>query len=76
MASAWLTARAWSPTVRSAEMPLLATHGQSQTLSEVHMSKTAITSPQRLRKAHKASFSVESVSWDGERFVARREALE
>ena len=35
------------------------------------MSKTAITSPQRLSKAHKASFPVESVSWDGERFVAR-----
>ena len=35
------------------------------------MSKTALISPQRLRKAHKASFPVESVSWDGERFVAR-----
>ena len=35
------------------------------------MSKRAITSPQRLRKSHKASFPVESVSWDGERFVAR-----
>ena len=35
------------------------------------MSKTALISPQRLRKAHKASFPVVSVSWDGERFVAR-----
>ena len=51
-------------------MPMLATHSHAKTLSEVHMSKTAITSPQRLRKAHKASFSVESVSWDGKRFVA------
>ena len=35
------------------------------------MSKRAITSPQRLRESHKASFPVVSVSWDGERFVAR-----
>ena len=35
------------------------------------MSKTAMTSPQRLRKAHRASFPVESVSWDGSQFVAR-----
>ena len=35
------------------------------------MGKTAITSPQRLRKAHRASFPVESVSWDGSQFVAR-----
>ena len=35
------------------------------------MSKRAITSPQRLRESHKASFPVESVSWDGESFVAR-----
>ena len=35
------------------------------------MSKTALISPQRLRKAHRASFPVESVSWDGSQFVAR-----
>lgn len=35
------------------------------------MGKTAITSQQRIRKAHKASFHVESVSWDGSQFVAR-----
>ena len=35
------------------------------------MSKTAITSPQRLRKAHTASCPVESVSYDGHGFVAR-----
>lgn len=35
------------------------------------MSITPLTSPQRLRKAHTASFPVESVSWDGEQFVAR-----
>ena len=35
------------------------------------MSKRAMTSPQRLRESHKASFPVESVSWDGERFTAR-----
>ena len=58
------------PTARSATMPLRATHGQSQTISEVYMSKTAITSPQRLRDAHKASVPVESVTWDGERFAA------
>lgn len=38
---------------------------------EVHMGKTTLISPQRLRDAHTVSFPMESVSCDGHGFTAR-----